>query len=83
MHLGQGRDPPVLDTLDEPQLPQRPAAVEWVGHQTADQLVELATSSGCGHRDLADVIVDVEFGVLDQPWPVHTKRRAGHPVAQH
>src|SRR5262249_26247657 len=36
MHLGQRRDPAALDALDHPQLPQRPRAVQLVGHQPPD-----------------------------------------------
>lgn len=50
MHLGQVRDTAVLDTLNEPQLPQRSAAVPRVGHQAADQLLELAATSGWGSQ---------------------------------
>ena len=80
MHLGQSRDPPMLDTLDEPQLPQRPVTLERVGHQTADQLLELATPSRRGHRNPPEVEVEVEVGVRDEPRPIQTKRRTDHPV---
>ena len=82
MHLRQNRDTSMLQALDEPHLPERPVPVERVGHETADQILEFATSSGLGHRDLPDVIVDVELAVLDEPWPVESQRRPRHSIAQ-
>src|SRR5271167_460641 len=82
MHLRQNRDTSVLQALDEPDLPKRPVPVEWVGHETASQVLEFPTSSRLGHRDLPDVIDDVEFAVLDEPWPVEPQRRPCHSIAQ-
>src|SRR5690242_14247796 len=82
MDLRQGRNSPVLEALNEPRLPQRSGAIKWAGHQTADELIELAPSPRRGHRDPPEMKAEVKLGVLDEPWPVKAKRRPGHPVAQ-
>ena len=83
MHLGQHRHPPALDTLDEPQLPQRSAAIERVGDQPPDQPLEFCASARRGNGDLPHVIVEVKLAVLDRPRPVDAQRGTGHPPAQH
>ena len=82
VHLGQRRDPAALDALDDPQFPQRPGAVQLVGHQPAHQLLELAAAARSGNADAADVEVDVEVLVLDEPRPVQSEGRAGDPPPQ-
>ena len=82
VHLGQRRDAAALDALDEPELPERSGAVELVGHQPADQLVELLAATRRGHTDPAQVEVDVELVVLDEPGPVQAERTADDPPPQ-
>ena len=82
VHLGQIGDPAAFQTLDEPQLPQRSGPVERVGHQPPDQILEFAPAARRRNRDAADVVVDVQGGVLDQPRPVQPVPGAGHPMAQ-
>ena len=45
-------------------------------------LVEFAAAAGRRDRDVADVEVDIEFLVLDEPRPVEAEWCAGHPPAQ-
>ena len=51
-------------SLDEVDLPERARAVQAVGHQVADQLLELLAAAGRGERHAAHVAVGVEVAVL-------------------
>ena len=87
MGLRQHREAPVGEALDEPQLPQRPAAVERLGEHAARQPLQLAVAAGARQRRVADVVADLEMGIVHphraalaerherQPLPV-----AGHEV---
>ena len=63
--LGVDRDLAALEPVDQVQLPQRPPAVERPGVQPGRLLGELLVVTRGGQRQLADVELDVEIGVLD------------------
>jgi hypothetical protein len=82
VHLGHDSDPTALETFDEPQFPQRFGAIQLVGHQPADEVVELRAPAGRGHPDPTDVEVDVDVLVLDEVGPVESERRPLDPPPQ-
>jgi hypothetical protein len=55
-----GRQP-----VDDPHLPERPAAVEGLGLETSHQLGQLVAVAGAGERGETDVVPDVEAIVVD------------------
>jgi hypothetical protein len=57
----------VGDTLDQPHLPERTAAVERLREEQPDQLGQLAHRARSRHRDAVHVAAHVEVGVVHQP----------------
>ena len=74
VHLGQDRDLAIGQAVDHPHLPQRDVPVELVADQVADEVAELLGPAGRGHPDVADVVADVEVGVLDPTRPIEAER---------
>lgn len=62
--LAEHGDAPVGQTLDQVHLPQRPAAVQRRAGDPADRLVELASTARSLDAIGADVVLQVDFGVL-------------------
>ncbi len=67
-HLEQ-RDATALEPVDQPDVPERPGAVERARHQLGTQFEQLGLRAGPRQRGLVDVAADVEIGV------VHPDRR--------
>src|SRR3954468_3226220 len=65
MHLGEDRDPPVRESLDDPHLPQRPGAVERHSGAMPAELGQLRVLAGRWQRDAVELAVDVEVLVVD------------------
>src|ERR1700730_2944546 len=82
VHLGHDRCAPVLQTLDEPQLPQRLGSVEFVRHQPTDEFVVFSAPARRWDGYVPYVEIDVEILVLDEPRPVQPERRSGHQPPQ-
>src|SRR4029453_17935339 len=75
VHLGDDGDVTVLETLDDPQLPQRAAPIEWTPGDLGRQLGELVEAPRRGYRGPPAVIVEIEVGVLD---PARAVDAEGH-----
>ena len=58
-------DTPAFEALDDPGLPQRPVAIQWVGIYLLDERAELLHPAGSGTDDPAHVRVEIELGVFD------------------
>ena len=82
VHLHVQRDPAVLETLDHPELPERPAAVERRRVQVRDQLGELLVRAGGRHRNVSHVEVEVEVRVLDPVRVVEPERHLDDAAAE-
>ena len=65
----------MLQTVDEVGLPQRTAAIQRPRVQPCRLNCELAIIARCRERQLADMELDVEIGVLD---PVRLIQAKGH-----
>ena len=50
VHLGDHADVPVLESFDDPQLPERTVAVERAAGDLAGDLRQLAVGTGRGRR---------------------------------
>jgi hypothetical protein len=91
VRLGQQREAPVGEPLDEPQLPQRLRAVELLGEDARQEVVQLLVAAGARQRRVADVVLEVEVGVVgpqraaagcgreDEPLPVARNEVQAHP----
>jgi hypothetical protein len=75
MGLGDQGEALALQALDQPELPQRFAAVELLGEDAADQLAQLRLASGRRERRVAHVVGDVEAGIVDPEGPPGLRRR--------
>jgi len=74
-----------VESLDDPDLPQGPGPVERLRHDPAHQLPQIPFAPGSGKGGMAEVIVDVEMGIVDphrRPRSKGTKRTIW-PVARH
>ena len=58
--------------FDHPRLPQRPVAVELLGHQPTHEVVEIRLGPGRRERGVADVVLEVEVRVVDPHRPAET-----------
>ena len=67
--------------LDQPQLPQRPRAIERLGEHPAGQPLELLVAARTRQGGVADVEGDVEVGVVDPHRPALAERHERQPLA--
>ena len=65
MGLGEQREAPLRQPVDEPQLPERLAAVEAAREQLGEQSLEVLAGALAWQRALADVEVQLEVRVID------------------
>jgi hypothetical protein len=79
--LQQGRARP-LETVHDEELPQRAGALERVGGEQDGEVEQLVEAARTGQRDVADVEVEIEAGVV-HPRRWRQAHRAGlHALAQ-
>ena len=64
-------DLPPRKPVDDDELPQRAGALERVERDQRGQVEQLAQRARLGQGDVADVVVDVEVGIVDP----HRRRR--------
>ena len=76
------RDAPAVQTVDQVELPQGPVTVELPSVQAGRLLGQLPVVAGRGQRELADVELDVEVGVLDPVRLVEPERHGDQPAAE-
>ena len=65
MDLGQQRDVPIVKAVDQVGLPQRPRPVQRSREDARHLLGELLVAGRRGERELADVVLEIEVGVID------------------
>ena len=63
--LADDREAVALEALDQPQLPERLRAVELLGEDPRGEVAQLLLGAGRGQGGLADVVVEVQVGVVD------------------
>ena len=81
MGLRQQREPFLGQALDEPDLPQRPGAVERLREDPPGQPLELVLATGAGQRGVADVEVDVEVRIIHPHRAALVERDEGQALA--
>jgi hypothetical protein len=64
VHLGQDRHAVAVEAVDEVELPQWAGAIQRPGDDACDLLSEHAGIAGSGERQLADVELEVELGLV-------------------
>jgi hypothetical protein len=62
--LRDDADASALEPFDHPELPQRLAAIEALGHQAADQTLEQTLPPWSWERRVAHVVLEVEVGIV-------------------
>ncbi len=63
--LADDREAVALEALDQPQLPERLRAVELLGEDPRGEVAQLLLGARRRQGGLADVVVEVEVGVVD------------------
>jgi hypothetical protein len=63
--LADDREPLSLESLDQPQLPERLRAIELLGEDPRREVPQLLLASGRGEGGVADVVTQVQVGVVD------------------
>ena len=63
--LADDREAVALEALDEPQLPERLRAVELLGEDPRGEVAQLLLGAGRRQGGLADVVIEVQVGVVD------------------
>ena len=79
VHLRDDADVAVGQALDDVELPQRAAAVERRAGDLRGHLGQLLVPAGGRRPDAADVVVEVEVGVLHPDRVVEPERHLHHP----
>ena len=64
MGLRDDRESPLTEPLHHPHLPERFAAVELLGHQAADQALELPLIAGARQMGVTHVVGEIEAPVV-------------------
>ena len=82
MHRGDDTHVPALEALDDPQLPERTAAVERAPGDLGRELGKLVEAARRGQRCTADVVIEVEVGILDPHRVMHAERDLDHAPAE-
>jgi hypothetical protein len=81
MGLGHHSPLAVLETVDDPDLPQRLGPVELLRHDPSDQLPQLGVPARRRQGGVPDVVVDVEVGVVDPDRAPDVERHLQHDLA--
>src|SRR3954447_9857620 len=79
--LRDHRPPAVAEPLRNPKLPQRPRAVELLGHDPPDQVAELLVASGRRQTRAAHVVVENEMRIIDPQRAPQIQRHEAHLLA--
>ena len=79
--LRDQREAVVLQSLDQPHLPQRLGAVELLGEDPRGQAPQLLPVARRGQRGVADVVLEVEVRVVDPHRAPAVQRGVGELVA--
>ena len=80
--LRQQRPASVLETLNDPDLPQWMLSIERPAGNVRDHLAELARATRRGTADAADVVVDVEVRIFDPHGMVQAERYFDDPAPE-
>ena len=82
MHLGDQRRAVLLQPLDHVHLPQRAVGVELAAHHPRHERVELGLSARRRQAGPAQVVVELEVGIVDPDRVVQPEGHPEGPLAQ-
>jgi hypothetical protein len=88
MHLGDERETAgrqaldIIQALDDDELPQGLGQIERARVKARDLDAELPPVAGLGQSDVADMVFDVEIGILDPVRMIHVQRQAYEALAE-
>ena len=80
--LGDQREAVLLEALDQPELPERLRAVERLREEASRDVAQLLLRARRRQRRVADVVGEVEVGVVDPEGPAGLDRREGQLLAE-
>jgi hypothetical protein len=80
--FGDHRHVSVLEALDNVELPQWPRPVEWLRGHAGGQLGQLFVTSRNGKMGPANVKVEIEVGVIHEPWVLEAEGLGHHSLAE-
>jgi hypothetical protein len=80
--LSHDREAVPLESLDQPQLPERLGAVELLGEEAGGQRAQLLLGAGRGQGGLAHVVMEVEVGVVYPHRAALAKRHEAQLLAE-
>lgn len=78
--LGEQCEAAVTETLDQPELPEGPAAIKSLGEDTARQTPQLLVGTGPGESGVANVKGRPELRVIDPHRAALVKRHEREPL---
>ena len=81
MGLRQQREAVVGQALHQPQLPQRPAAIQCLREHAAREALQLVVAAGTRQRRVPDVVGDLEVRIVDPHRPTLVQRHECQPLA--
>ena len=82
VHLGDQRRAITLEPLDHVHLPQRPVGVELAAHDRGHEGVQLGLPPGRRQAGPAQVVVELEVGVVHPDRVVQPEGHPDRPLAQ-
>ncbi len=80
--LGEQGEALARESLDQPQLPQRLGAVELLGEDAPGHPPQLLLGTRARERRMADVVLEVEAGVVDPERAPGLRGRIGQLLAK-
>ena len=85
MRLADDRELVPANAFHEPQFPQRLVAIELLGEEPADQLLQLGLAARDGQGGAAHVVLEVELRLVDPHGPALLERHLENalPIARH
>ena len=81
VRLGQDGPAVVLESLDDPDLPEGLRPIELLGHDPPDELAQLGLAARCRQRGVAQVVLDVEVGIVHPDRPAELEGDEAHLLA--
>ena len=81
MRLGEHREAAALEAVDEPQLPERLVAVERLSEDAAGELAQLLLAARGRQAGVAQVVAQVEVGIVDPARAALTEWDEAEPLA--
>jgi hypothetical protein len=83
VHLEQQCGSTIGEPGDEVQLPQRPVPIERAAVDPGDEIGQRVRIVGIRHGDVAEVVVEIEPGMITPPRTIEVERHLDERLAKH